>query len=131
MLAVGLLPGMPGSATVQVNASQLFELAQAASKRGDDATALRVYEALISDASQEVRLEARFRLALIEAKRSNLTQAAIHLRRILDQRPDEGRARRELGGILSKMGDKDGAWRQIRAVQAAGHRKSMQARRLS
>jgi len=120
MLAVGLLAGVPGSATVQVTASQLFELAQAAVKRGDDATALRAYEALISDASQEVRLEARFRLALLEAKRGNLTQAAIHLRRIIDQRPDARRARLELAGILAKLGDNDGAWRQVRAVQAGG-----------
>lgn len=120
MLAAGLLAGMPGSATVQVSASQLFEIAQAAADKGDETTALRAYEALISDASQEVRLEARFRLALLEAKRGNLTQAAIHLRRIIDQRPDAGRARLELAGILAKMGDNDGAWRQVRAVQAAG-----------
>ncbi len=128
---MGLLAGMPGSETVQVNAGQLFELAQVAAQKGDETTALGAYEALISDASQEVRLEARFHLALFEARRGKLIQAAIHLRRIIDQRPDAGRARRELAGILLKMGDKDGAWRQIRAAQAAGHRKSMQARRPS
>ena len=64
MFAVGLLAGMPGSVTVQLSASQLFEIAQAATKKGDEASALRTYEALISDASQEVRLEARFRLGI-------------------------------------------------------------------
>lgn len=120
ILAAGLLAKGASTTTVQVSAAALFDIAEVAAKRGDEVAAIRAYEALISDVSQEVRLEARFRLALLEVKRGNLTQAAIHLRRIVDQRPDSGRARLELAGVLSKMGDKDGAWRQIRAVQALG-----------
>lgn len=121
ILAAGLsLAAMPGSNRVQVSAAQLFEIAGAASAKGDEATAVRAYEALINDPSQDVRLEARFRLAMLEGRRGNFTQAAMLLRRILDQRPDASRARLELAGLLSKMGDAEGAWRQIRAVQAGG-----------
>jgi hypothetical protein len=106
--------------TVQVTAAQLFRIAEAASAKGDQATAERAYDALIGDPSQNVRLEARFRLAMLERKRGNVTKAASMLREILDHRPDAVPVRLELASLLDKMGDKDGAWRQVRAAQAAG-----------
>ena len=110
----------PMTSTVHVSASQLFQLAEAASAKGDKATAERAYEALIGDPSQEVRLEARFRLAKLEIKRGNRVRAASLLRQILDHRPDAVPVRLELAGVLDQMGDKDGAWRQVRAAQASG-----------
>lgn len=74
----------------------------------------------MEDPSPDIRLEARFRLAMLESKTGNLTAAATLLREIVDQRPSAGRARLELAGVLDKLGDKDGAWRQIRAVHASG-----------
>ena len=106
--------------TVQVTAAQLFRIAEAASAKGDQATAERAYVALIGDPSQNVRLEARFRLAMMERKRGNVTKAASMLREIIDHRPDAVPVRLELASLLDKMGDKDGAWRQVRAAQAAG-----------
>jgi len=106
--------------TVQVTAAQLFRIAEAASAKGDQATAERAYDALIGDPSQNVRLEARFRLAMMERKRGNVTKAASMLREIIDHRPDAVPVRLELASLLDKMGDKDGAWRQVRAAQAAG-----------
>ena len=120
VMAALSLAALPGSTSVQVSAAQLFDIAEAASAKGDDMMAVRAYEALIGDPSQEVRLEARFRLAMLERKRGNFAQAASLLRRILDQRPDASRVRLELAGLLSSMGDAEGAWRQIRAVQAGG-----------
>ena len=105
-------------ATITVTAAQLFEVARAAADKGEAATAERAYEALIQDPSQEVRLEARFRLAMLEGKRSNLTRSATLLRQVIDQRPDAARVRLELASVLDRMGDKDGAWRQVRAIHA-------------
>jgi tetratricopeptide (TPR) repeat protein len=107
-------------ATVQVSAAQLFQLAEAASAKGDQDTAERAYKALIGDPSQEVRLEARFRLAMLEHKRGNLARAATLLRQVVDHRPDAVPVRLELASLLDRMGDKEGAWRQVRAAQAAG-----------
>ena len=73
---------------------------------------------MIQDPSQEVRLEARFRLAMLEGKRGNLARSATLLRQVIDQRPDAAQARLELAGVLDRMGDKDGAWRQVRAIHA-------------
>jgi len=110
----------PVPRTIQVSAAQLFQFAEAASAKGDQATAERAYEALIGDPSREVRLEARFRLALLEQKRGNLIRAATLLRQVLDHRPDAAPVRLELASLLDRMGDKEGAWRQVRAAQAGG-----------
>lgn len=117
------LPAWSGTSmptSLQVSAAQLFQIAEAASARGDQVTAERAYDALIGDPSQEVRLQARFRLALLERKRGNLTKAATLLRQVLDHRPDAAPVRLELAGLLDRMDDKEGAWRQVRAAQAGG-----------
>jgi hypothetical protein len=106
--------------TMQVTAAQLFHLADLADTRGDETTARRAYRALMDDSSSDIRVEARFRLALLESKHGNLSQAAVLLRQVVDKRPDAARARLELAGVLDRMGDKDGAWRQIRAIHAGG-----------
>lgn len=104
--------------TVEVTAAQLFRIAEAATARQDPRIAERVYDALLEDPSQEVRLEARFRLAMLEGKRGNLARAATLLRQVLDHRPDAPRVRLELAAVLDRLGDKDGAWRQVRAIHA-------------
>lgn len=108
----------PMGTTVTVSAAQLLKIAELAADRGEFATAERAYEALIQDSSQEVRLEARFRLAMLEGKQGKLARAATLLRQVIDQRPDAARVRLELAGVLGRMGDKDGAWRQVRAINA-------------
>ena len=109
-----------GGTTLKVSATQLFGIADMALKGGDDETARRALRALMQDPSVEIRLEARFRLAAIESKSGNLSSAAVLLREIVDQRPSAARARIELAGVLDRMGDKDGAWRQMRSIQAGG-----------
>jgi hypothetical protein len=106
--------------TMQVTAAQLFHLADIALAEGDQTTALRAYNALMSDPSADIQLEARFRLAMLESKKGNLTRAALLLRQVVDRRPSATRARLELAGLLDRMGDKDGAWRQVRAIHAGG-----------
>lgn len=107
-------------ATLQVTAPQLLGIAEAALKHGDENTARRAFHALMQDPSADIRLEARFRLAMIESKSGNLTAAATLLREIVDQRPSAAPVRLELASVLDRMGDKEGAWRQIRAIHAGG-----------
>lgn len=123
LLLAGLVTTSPSAAAPNdphLSAAQLLRLADAATAKGDLAMAERAYRALIGDPSQEIRLEARYRLAILERKRGRLTDAASLLRQILDHRPDALPVRLELAGILDKLGDRDGAWRQVRAAQAAG-----------
>lgn len=98
----------------------MFALADQARLRGDPAMAATIYRAMFADASPDIRLEARFRLAMLESKRGNLAQAAVLLRQIVDARPNAAPARLELAGILNQMGDREGAWRQLRAARALG-----------
>src|SRR5436305_11868766 len=99
--AAGLSAGLLASAapafgpTVQVSAPQMFALADQARLRGDAAMAATIYRAMFADASPDIRLEARFRLARLESKRGNLAQAAVLLRQIGDARPNAVPARLE------------------------------------
>jgi outer membrane protein len=106
--------------SIKVTAAQLLRIADAAVAKGDEANARGAYRALMGDASGDIRVEARFRLAMLESKRGNLAQAATLLRQVVDARPSAARPRLELAGLLDRMGDKDGAWRQVRAIHAAG-----------
>ena len=110
----------PAGRTVLASASQLFKVADAALANGNEALARKVLKALMGDRSQDIRLEAHFRLAMIEEKHRNWTAAAVLLRQIVDERPSASRARLELAGVLDKMGDREGAWRQVRAIRSAG-----------
>jgi hypothetical protein len=108
------------SAVVRVSAAALFRIADTAIAGGNDALARRTYRALMNDPSADIRLEARFRLALLESRNGKLETAALLLREVVDRRPNAARARLELAGVLDRMGEADGAWRQIRAIQASG-----------
>ena len=105
---------------LQVTAPQLFAIAGAALAKGDLGTARRAYQALMDDPSADIRLEARFRLAMLERRNGNLRRAATLLRQIVDERPGATRARLELAETLDQLGDSDAAWRELRAVQAGG-----------
>jgi len=103
-----------------LTAGQMFALADAATARGNIALAETIYRAMLADSSRDIRLEARYRLAKLESARGNLSRAAVLLREILDERPDTPSVRLELARILDRMGDSDGALRQLRAAQAGG-----------
>jgi hypothetical protein len=98
----------------------MFALADELLRRGARGQSIAILELLSRDPEANVRNEARFREAKILAADSQNNRAAILLRRILDDRPDAVPVRLELAGILDKLGDKEGAWRQLRAVQASG-----------
>lgn len=114
------LQGPRSERRVELTAEQMFALAEEAGRRGDLAAAEAVYRALAEDPSIDLRSEARFRLAMMAVSRGRFADAAILLRRILDERPDAHRVRLELARILERMGDDVGARRALREAQAGG-----------
>ena len=111
----------PALAPVQasLSAAELFAFADAARDRGDFTTAETAYRALTQDPDLELRTEARFRLARLYADRMDRKRdAAVLLRRILDDKPDAAPVRLELARVLAELGDYQAARRELRAVQA-------------
>jgi hypothetical protein len=112
-------PGPPPSVTL--SAAELFAFADAARDAGDYATAQSAYRALASNPDLELRTEARFRLALMLAdKQGKPAEAAVELRKILDEKPDAARIRLELARMHALLGHAGAAERELRAAQAAG-----------
>lgn len=109
----------PAGVTRSLSAGQMLALAEQASSRGDTDMAEAIYRAMFVDPSIDVRAEARFRLAMLENSRGRLQEAALLLRRVLDDRPDAQRARFELAGVLAKLGDEQSALRELRALSSA------------
>jgi tetratricopeptide (TPR) repeat protein len=106
---------------VQMTASQLFDYADKARDAGDFETAENAYRALMQDVNPEYRIEARFRLAEMFAKKQGkLREAATLYREILDEKPDASGVRLELASVLAAMGEVDSARRELRAAEASG-----------
>ena len=113
----------PATALAQqpMSARQLLDYAETARAEGDDAQAERAYRALMEDADPLIRDEARFRLAMFySSRREHLREAAVLLRRILDDHPENSGVRLALAKVLAQMGQMDGAARELRAARAAG-----------
>lgn len=108
-------------AEVQMSAAELFGFADRALASGDLQTAEAAYRALMQDPDVELRSEARFRLARLLADRMDRKRdAAVLLRRILDDKPEAAPVRLELARILAELGDYQSARRELRAAQAGG-----------
>ncbi len=106
---------------VEMSAAQLFAFADAARDRGDFELAEAAYRALTKDPNIELRTEARFRLARMYAdKMDRPRDAAVLLRRILDDKPDAAGVRLELARLQALMGNLSAARRELRAAQATG-----------
>ncbi len=113
-------PPAPAHTEMQVSAAQLFGLADAARDRGDYRTAETAYRALSNDPDIEFRTEARFRLAMMLADREKrYRDAAVELRRILDEKPGAARVRLELARMDAMIGDLGAARRELRAARAS------------
>ena len=108
------------SRTVRLTVAQMFRLAEVAQSRGDLNTVAAIYSALESNPDSDVRAEARFRHAKQYMELNRNRDAAVLLRRILDEKPEATSVRLELAHLLQVLGDSDGALRQLRAAQAAG-----------
>lgn len=121
MLAALLFPVSGKAQSGTLTPVQLFALADGARDQGDFVTAENAYHALADNPDIDLRNEARFRLALMLANREGrLRDAAIQLRRILDERPKAARVRLELARIQALLGNLGAARREMRAAQAGG-----------
>ena len=105
---------------IAMSAADLFALAERARKARDLQTAEAAYRALAGDPDRDVRAEALFRHAMMLAQAERLSAAALLLRSLLDERPEASAARLEFASLLDRLGDKEAAYRQVRAVQASG-----------
>jgi outer membrane protein len=117
-----LASGSPALANepVTMSAAELFAFADGARDRGDFATAETAYRALGENPDMELRTEARFRLALMLAdSMGKPREAAVELRRILDEKPKAARVRLELARLQAMLGNIGAAERELRAVHAA------------
>ncbi len=109
------------AAQVQMSAAELFGFADRAQAAGELETAEAAYRALMQDPDVELRSEARFRLARMLADRMDRKRdAAVLLRRILDDKPNAAPVRLELARLLAELGDYQSARRELRAAQAGG-----------
>ncbi len=114
--------GTPCLADVMLRATptQMLGLADQLLQKGERAQAVQILDLLSEDPDRTIRNEARFRRAKLLQTQGARTGAAVLLRRILDENPKATAVRLQLAQLLDQMGDKDEAWRQVRAVQASG-----------
>ncbi len=107
--------------SVALSPAQLFALADKERDAGNFAVAESAYRALAQNPDSELRTEAGFRLALMLADRMGKPrEAAVELRRILDEKPKAARVRLELARLQAQMGNVSSAERELRAAEAAG-----------
>ena len=102
---------------VKATAAQLFELAAQMQKRGNTKRAISILSALESDPNPDIRREARYRQALVLEATGRNRDAAVLLRQVLDEKPDAAATRLKLAAILQRMGDEQGALRQLRSLR--------------
>jgi hypothetical protein len=96
----------------------MFALAERADAQGDSTTVSAVYAALEQNPDADVRAEARFRHAKRFMAQNQNRDAAVLLRRILDEKPGATGVRLELAALLHQLGEDESALRQLRAAQA-------------
>ena len=121
----GVGPGAPlalsrAPRTLVLAPAQMFRLAEIAEGKSDLTLAFSIYEALEDNPDPDIRAEARFRHAkrLLVQKRNR--DAALLLRRLVDEKPRATAARLELAHALQLLGEPNEALRELRAVQAIG-----------
>jgi len=89
--ALGAPP--PAARQVRISASQALALGAQREAAGDTRTATLIYRELMLDRAPAVRAEAHFRLAKLLTAAGKLTEAAVELRRVIDEQPDASAVR--------------------------------------
>jgi hypothetical protein len=100
--------------------AEMFKLADAATINGDLTTAFAIYDALEHNPDSDIRSEARFRHARQLLSHNRNKDAALLLRRLIDEKPGATMARLELAHTLHLLGETDAALRELRAAQSTG-----------
>ncbi len=118
--AAGAAVRVAQSKRLVLTPSQMLKLAELAESRGASSVASGIYAALEGNPDPDIRSEARFRHAKQLLSRKRNEEAAVLLRRLVDERPEASVARVELAHALELLGETEGALRQLRAAQAAG-----------
>jgi tetratricopeptide (TPR) repeat protein len=101
------------------SASDVFAVADLALGHGDPQAAETALRALFDDPALSIRSEARFRLAKLLASTGRSSDAAVLLRRILDEQPRSAPVRLELAALLHQLGEEDSALHELRALRTA------------
>ena len=104
---------------LQLGSSAMFRLAEAAMAKGESKTAEAIYSVMEQDSDSDVRAEARYRRARMYLASGRKRDAALLLRRVLDDRLNAQRARFELAGVLAKLGDEQSALRETTGATIA------------
>jgi tetratricopeptide (TPR) repeat protein len=111
--------GRQATSSVRLSAEQMLAISSDLTRQGRVVEAKKILDLLSRDPRPDVRSEARFRQAgLLEAE-GNYQDAALLLRRILDEKPESPAVRLQLATLLQKMGDEDAALHELRAVRAS------------
>jgi hypothetical protein len=97
----------------------MFRLAELAERKADIPMAFAIYAALQGNPDADIRAEARFRQAKVLMRQSRNREAAVLLRRVLDEKPGAVGVRLELARQLQLLGETDAAWREDRAVRTS------------
>jgi outer membrane protein len=119
--APGTAPAPDTAITARLTPAQMFDFAQRSIARGDYATAEAALRALTGNPDRSIHNEARFRLAkLLAGPLHRKAEAAVLLRRILDEQPNMAPVRLELARIDAELGHTAAAGRELRAAQAIG-----------
>ena len=118
--AAGAGADAPAGRTVLLTPAEMFRLAEVAEGKAELSTAFAVYAALERNPDPEIRAEARFRRARQLLGQGQNQDAALLLRRLVDEKPGATVARLELAHALQLLGDTDAALRELRAAQASG-----------
>ncbi len=106
--------------SITTDAPGLLAIGQRLETKGDQQRAAILYNSLLRDPDPFIRNEARFRLAKLAIGRKAWDEAAVLLRRLLDERPDASAVRVVLAQVLIEVGDEPSARRELRAAQAGG-----------
>jgi tetratricopeptide (TPR) repeat protein len=107
------------SRTLRLTAPEMFRLADIALANSDFDTARGIYSALGQDPNSDIRAEAWFRHAKYLMQQNRNREAAVLLRRVLDEKPGASAVRLELAHQLQLIGDPEAALRELRAAQAS------------
>lgn len=106
--------------TIQASATQMLSVAEEMQRQGKDRGAETILEVLAGDPDPSIRNEARFRHALMLEAKGRHREAALLLRRVVDEKPEAVPARLHLAQALQSLGDTNGALRELRAAQSSG-----------